>query len=130
MNITSGSDLTLDEMTEATDRIHQEVGDDAEIIWGQTFDDELKDEMHISIISVFDKNDSEQSSPPIFRGKSKLRVQNSMVDLWINPGKSTRDDLIELFSALSELHRANGGIGLSFVKDDDDSFLLTAREVA
>ncbi len=52
MNITSSSDLTLDEMTEASDRIHQEVGDDAEIIWGQTFDDELGDEMRITVIAT------------------------------------------------------------------------------
>ncbi len=52
MNITSSSDLTLDEMTEASDRIHQEVGDDAEIIWGQTFDDDLGDEMRITVIAT------------------------------------------------------------------------------
>ncbi len=52
MNITSSSDLTLDEMTEASDRIYQEVGDDAEIIWGQTFDEELGDEMRITVIAT------------------------------------------------------------------------------
>jgi cell division protein FtsZ len=52
MNITSSSDLTLDEMTEASDRIYQEVGDDAEIIWGQTFDEDLGDEMRITVIAT------------------------------------------------------------------------------
>jgi len=52
MNITSSSDLTLDEMTEACDRIYKEVGDDAEIIWGQTFDEELGDEMRITVIAT------------------------------------------------------------------------------
>lgn len=52
MNITSSSDLTLDEMTEACDRIYQEVGDDAEIIWGQTFDEDLGDEMRITVIAT------------------------------------------------------------------------------
>ena len=52
MNITSSSDLTLDEMTEASDRIYKEVGDDAEIIWGQTFDDELGDEIRITVIAT------------------------------------------------------------------------------
>jgi cell division protein FtsZ len=52
MNITSSSDLTLEEMTEASDRIHQEVGDDADIIWGQTFDEELGDEMRITVIAT------------------------------------------------------------------------------
>lgn len=52
MNITSSSNLTLDEMTEASDRIHREVGDDAEIIWGQTFDEELGDEIRITVIAT------------------------------------------------------------------------------
>ena len=52
MNITSSSDLTLDEMTEASDRIYKEVGDDAEIIWGQTFDEELGDEIRITVIAT------------------------------------------------------------------------------
>jgi cell division protein FtsZ len=52
MNITSSSDLTLDEMTEASDRIYQEVGDDAEIIWGQTFDETLGDELRITVIAT------------------------------------------------------------------------------
>ncbi len=52
MNITSSSDLTLDEMTEASDRIYQEVGDEAEIIWGQTFDDTMGDEIRITVIAT------------------------------------------------------------------------------
>ncbi len=52
MNITSSSDLTLDEMTDASDRIYKEVGEEAEIIWGQTFDDELGDELRITVIAT------------------------------------------------------------------------------
>ena len=52
MNITSSSDLTMDEMTEASDKIYQEVGEDAEIIWGQAFDDELGDEIRITVIAT------------------------------------------------------------------------------
>lgn len=52
MNITSSSDMTLVEMTEASDRIHKEVGEDADIIWGQTFDEELGDEMRITVIAT------------------------------------------------------------------------------
>ncbi len=52
MNITCSSDLTLDEMTEASDRIHQEVGDDADIIWGQAIDESLGDEMRVTVIAT------------------------------------------------------------------------------
>jgi cell division protein FtsZ len=52
MNITSTREITLDEMTEASDRIHKEVGDDADIIWGQIFDDTLGDEMRVTVIAT------------------------------------------------------------------------------
>lgn len=52
MNITCSSDITLDEVMEASDRIHQEVGDDAEIIWGTTFDESLGDEMRVTVIAT------------------------------------------------------------------------------
>lgn len=52
MNITCTSDITMDEVMEASDRIHQEVGDDAEIIWGQTFDETLGDEMRVTVIAT------------------------------------------------------------------------------
>ena len=52
MNITSSSDLTMEEMTEASDRIYNEVGDDAEIIWGAVIDDEMGDEMRVTVIAT------------------------------------------------------------------------------
>lgn len=52
MNITSSSDLTLEEMTEASDRIYAEVGEDAEIIWGQAIDESLGDEMRVTVIAT------------------------------------------------------------------------------
>ncbi|BCS94457.1 cell division protein FtsZ [Desulfoluna limicola] len=52
MNITSGPDLTLDEMTEASDFIHDQVGEDAEIIWGQAIDEEIGNEMRITVIAT------------------------------------------------------------------------------
>ncbi|HHP7234578.1 MAG TPA: cell division protein FtsZ [Desulfobacterales bacterium] len=52
MNITSTSDLTMEEMTEASDRIYNEVGEDAEIIWGTVVDDSLGDEMRVTLIAT------------------------------------------------------------------------------
>jgi cell division protein FtsZ len=52
MNITCTSDLTMEEMTEASDRVYTEVGDEAEIIWGQTFDESLGDEMRVTVIAT------------------------------------------------------------------------------
>ena len=52
MNITSSSDLTMEEMTEASDRIYNEVGEDAEIIWGTVVDDSLGEVMRVTLIAT------------------------------------------------------------------------------
>lgn len=52
MNITSTSELTMEEMTEASDRIYDEVGEEAEIIWGAVVDESLGDEMRVTVIAT------------------------------------------------------------------------------
>ena len=52
MNITSNSNLTMEEMTEASERIYNEVGEDAEIIWGAVIDDSVGDEMSVTVIAT------------------------------------------------------------------------------
>jgi cell division protein FtsZ len=52
MNVTSTSELTMEEMTEASDRIYAEVGEDAEIIWGHAFDETLGDELRVTVIAT------------------------------------------------------------------------------
>ena len=75
MNITSSSDITMEEMTEASDRIYNEVGDDADIIWGAVMDDEMGDEMRVTVIATgigLDKEDDNAPASvadPTFGGK-------------------------------------------------------------
>jgi len=52
MNITSSSDLTMEEMTDASERIYNEVGEDADIIWGAVVDDNMGDEMSVTVIAT------------------------------------------------------------------------------
>ena len=52
MNITSGSDLTMEEMAGASERIYSEVGEDAEIIWGQSIDESLGAAMRVTVIAT------------------------------------------------------------------------------
>jgi cell division protein FtsZ len=59
MNITSSSDLTMEEMTEASDRIYNEVGEDADIIWGTVVDDSLGEEIRVTVIATGIGTDSE-----------------------------------------------------------------------
>jgi cell division protein FtsZ len=52
MNITCASDLTMEEMAEASERIYNEVGENADIIWGAVVDDTLGDEMRVTVIAT------------------------------------------------------------------------------
>ena len=59
MNITSTSDMEFEEVAEASERIHDEVGDDADIFWGTSIDDSLGDEMRVTILATGIGADSE-----------------------------------------------------------------------
>jgi cell division protein FtsZ len=52
MNITSSNDLTMEEMTQASERIYDEVGEDAEIIWGTAVDDSLGCDLRVTVIAT------------------------------------------------------------------------------
>jgi cell division protein FtsZ len=75
MNITSNSDLTMEEMTEASERIYNEVGEDAEIIWGAVIDDSVGDEMSVTVIATGigekgkDKEAASRALDPTYGGK-------------------------------------------------------------
>ncbi len=72
MNITSSSDLTMEEMTEASERIYSEVGGDAEIIWGAVIDDSLGDEMRVTVIATGIGGGPESAIPEKHKGVHRL----------------------------------------------------------
>lgn len=69
MNITCGPDLTMAEMTEASDRIHSEVGEDADIIWGAVLDENIQDELRVTVIATGIGTKEEEVKPPRTSGK-------------------------------------------------------------
>lgn len=73
MNITSSSSLTMDEMTEASERIYSEVGEDAEIIWGAVIDDSLADEMRVTVIATGIGSGPESVIPEKHRGVHRFQ---------------------------------------------------------
>lgn len=52
INITGGADMTLFEVDEAVNRIKEEVDQNANIIFGSTFDDRLEGLMRVSIVAT------------------------------------------------------------------------------
>lgn len=52
VNVTGGHSLTLTEVSEAAEIIHETAGDDANIIFGAVIDDSLTEEMYVTVIAT------------------------------------------------------------------------------
>ncbi len=66
ISITGGRDMTLFEVDEAATRIREEVDQDANIILGATFDEELEGVIRVSVVATgIDKASVEMSTAPI-----------------------------------------------------------------
>lgn len=52
INITGGSDLTLFEVDEAANRIKSEIDNEANIIFGSSFDESLEGKMRVSVVAT------------------------------------------------------------------------------
>jgi cell division protein FtsZ len=60
INITGGMDLAIDEVTQISTIIHEEAGDDAEIILGAVHDPALEGGVRVTVIATGFDNDEEQ----------------------------------------------------------------------
>ncbi len=101
-NITSSSDVTLEEVQLAADMIEKEVHTDANIIWGATFDDTMQDELQITVIATsFDYG----SQDPIGVESDNKRPNNPDVDFPFPPipraEQANSDDLLDIINGLS-----------------------------
>ena len=66
ISITGGRDLTLFEVDEAATRIREEVDQEANIILGATFDEDLEGVIRVSVVATgIDKAAADISAPPI-----------------------------------------------------------------
>ncbi|MDJ0819116.1 MAG: cell division protein FtsZ [Desulfobacterales bacterium] len=73
MNITATSEMEFEEVAEASEFIHSEVGEEAEIFWGTSVDDSLGGEMRVTVIAtgIGQEPEIEEQKPeePPLRGK-------------------------------------------------------------
>ena len=74
LNITSGTDeITMDEMTEITNYVIQEVGDSAAVIWGVGTDERLGDAISVTIIATGFPMDDKYVFPDVVVDATKER---------------------------------------------------------
>jgi cell division protein FtsZ len=65
INITGGEDLTLGEVTQVSEAIHDAAGDEAEIIWGAVPESAMHGELRVTVIATgFDKPVAQAEAPP------------------------------------------------------------------
>jgi cell division protein FtsZ len=75
LNITGGSDFSLIEMNEAAEIVQQAADPDANIIVGAVIDENLKDEIRITVIATgFEANKGEFKMPKAPTGKSEAAL--------------------------------------------------------
>lgn len=106
INILSSPDVGLDDVEQASSFITDAAHPDANIIWGATLDESLKDEMIVTVIATgFDPNYS-KADVPVRKTESASRdifsygekppfiadLQNSQPETKVRPPKSQTDD--------------------------------------
>lgn len=62
LNVTTGPDITLEEMTQAADIIQEHADLDAQVIWGHVFDESLGDKVHVTLIATFPEGAAQASA--------------------------------------------------------------------
>ncbi len=71
LNVTTGTEITLQEMTDATDIIREKADQDAQVIWGHVFDETLGDKVRVTMIATFPEEAQSQ-----VRGSIRISGRN------------------------------------------------------
>ena len=86
-----------------------------------TSDDEIvqmvADKIRENLSRPIEKKRREDTVETKKQKRELIDLEELSVDLWIDPGKATSTDILELFESLAELHRAVGGFGIK-IRDD------------
>ncbi len=102
INITGGPDITLFEIDEAASRIKEEVDEDANIIFGSSYDETLAGKIRVSIVAT-GIGDKPAIAKPKAEQKAKEYLEESMnhVEATVAPSAELNSNL-EKFSAVNE----------------------------
>ncbi|MBR3502014.1 MAG: acyltransferase family protein, partial [Alphaproteobacteria bacterium] len=86
INITGSKDIPLPELDEAANIIKEEVGDDANIIFGSSYDDNLQGKIRVSIVVTgINGNDERKPEPVKVAQPQPSLIEQSYDDLTVVP---------------------------------------------
>ena len=89
LNITGGSEMTLFEVNEASTLVQMEAHDDANIIFGTVIDDDMGDEMRITVIATgFDSKGRNKQNIPSVSGFVSYKREDLSTPAFIRKEKS------------------------------------------
>lgn len=92
INITSSPDIGLDEVTVASEMIAEMVHPDANIIWGTAFDENMEDEMSVTVIATGSQEIEPKSSLP---SKKESSSSNSgSENLFSSSSNATQEEMV------------------------------------
>ena len=100
INITGGADLTIDEVTGISMMVQDEVGDDAEIIFGAVHDSSMDGELRVTLIATgFEEGQALEDVKPVIRrrfgtmrpAEIGVRVAGSRNDMVQPPAVARRE---------------------------------------
>ena len=114
INITGGSDITLFEVDEAASRIRAEVDQDAYIIIGSAFADDLQGKMRVSVVATgIDAVSSAMPKPTMLRVSEPVAVPKPMA---VEPAPAL-DSIENVAETKSEMDISSAATTLDAVED-------------
>ncbi|HDZ89406.1 MAG: cell division protein FtsZ [Deltaproteobacteria bacterium] len=125
MNITGPPDMTMEEVEAASNYIKNEVNDEAEIFWGMVLDDNLEDEVQVTVIATGIDGQPRQ------KGKGLLRAVCRDIP---EPNIQDYDNVVKLRDVTPEdieedwVVRKNG-VSLDTVNLDTPTFMRKGKDL-
>jgi len=95
INVTASPDVTLQEVNEAAELIHQEAHEDANIIWGMVIDPTLQDKVRITVIATGFGNRTSDETTVSLAHISRPEVRTESPN-FLRRGKESPGEIIKL----------------------------------
>ena len=104
INITASPDITLDDIDAASAMVAQKAADNANIIWGAVIDDDMKDEISVTVIatgcgSTNDNSGAFPSSAPEKADTPKTVVPAPKVEVDSSDEDDSFYDIMSIFNS-------------------------------
>lgn len=118
INITSSPDIALDEIDTASQIVTERAHEDANIIWGATFDESMEDEMHVTVIATgFQGMNGEESERAVSPGMIDIDEDEFLAETITATPSTTTSNPTPTRSSSSSRPKVDPA-----VIDDDDTF--------